>query len=449
MPDTGRHTAPPRSRHAAARRFTRGWPLLLSLILVLVAVAGGLALHRSTEQADGSDQAAPRTPDIDLAARAAAVDQVLKKRAQAVLQSDQKAFLADVDPGNKGLIARQTTLYTNLRQFGFARLAYQQLSQQYDDAITRKYGPSTYLVAIAMTYQIRGIDTVPVRAMLGYTFTEKPTGRWLLVSDTDLDKRLPRGSHQEAWDTGEVLVKRAPRVLVVVEKGQDQLATRLTGMASSAVKAVTKSWPGGWNGSGVVIALDDKIVRGADYTVPKNAEDAIAMATWVYRTLPGEATGEGQRADSYVVVNPHNRAKVDARILAHEFTHVATAPYGAYAPRWMVEGAATYVEYLPMDGAEDLALDKFRQDVRTKYLAKAKSLPADAVFFQQAGSSYPMAWLAVDYLFTRFGGTEVATLYQELAALGSTQAERDRIMLEHVGMTEAGLFQALKAAAAA
>ncbi|MFG1623562.1 hypothetical protein [Kribbella sp. NPDC049227] len=448
MPDTGRHTAPPRSRHAARRR-TRVWPLLLSLILVVVAVAGGLALHWSTEQADGSDQAAPRTPDIDLAARAAAVDQVLKKRAQAVLQSDQKAFLADVDPGNKSLVARQTTLYTNLRQFGFARLAYQQLSQQYDDAITRKYGPSTYLVAIAMTYQIRGIDTVPVRAMLGYTFTETPTGRWLLVSDTDLDKRLPRGSHQEAWDTGEVLVKRAPRVLVVVEKGQDQLATRLTGMASSAVKAVTKSWPGGWNGSGVVIALDDKIVRGADYTVPKNAEDAIAMATWVYRTLPGEATGEGQRADSYVVVNPRNRAKVDARTLAHEFTHVATAPYGAYAPRWMVEGAATYVEYLPMDGAEDLALGKFRQDVRTKYLAKAKSLPADAVFFQHAGSSYPMAWLAVDYLFTRFGGTEVGTLYQELAALGSTQAERDRIMLEHVGMTEAGLFQALKAAAAA
>ena len=418
------------------------------MLLVAVAVAGGLALHWSGERADG-DQAAGRTPDIDLAARSAAVDQVLKKRAQAVVQDNQSAFLADVDPGNKSLVARQRVLFGNLRQFGFARLAYQQLSQQYDDAITREHGPSTYLVAIAMTYQIRGIDIVPVRAMLGYTFTETQTGRWLLVSDTDLDKRLPRGSHQEAWDTGDVLVKRAPRVLVVVEKGQDQLANGLVRMASSAVKAVTKSWPGGWTGSGVVIALDDKVVRGADYTVPKNAEDAIAMATWVYRTLPGEATGEGQRADSYVVVNPRNRAKVDARILAHEFTHVPTAPYGAYAPRWMVEGAATYVEFLPMDGSEDLALGKYRQDVRTKYLATAKSLPADAVFFQHADSSYPLGWLAVDYLFTRFGGTEVGTLYQELAALGSSQAERDRIMVEHVGMTEAGLFQALKAAAAA
>jgi len=71
------------------------------------------------------------------------------------------------------------------------------------------------------------------------------------------------------------------------------------------------------------------------------------------------------------------------------------------------------------------------------------------VFFQQSDSSYPLSWLAVDYLFGRYGGTEVGTLYQELAALGKTQADRDRIMLEHVGLTEAGLFQALKAAAAA
>ncbi|HET6985936.1 MAG TPA: hypothetical protein VFI00_04940, partial [Kribbella sp.] len=330
---------------------------MLSLALVAVAVAGGLALHHSSDRADGPEAGAT-TPAIDLAARAAAVDKVLKKRAQAVLTDNQKEFLADVDPGNKSLVARQRTLFTNLRQFGFARLAYQQLSQQYDDAVTQKYGPSTYLVAIAMTYQIQGIDMVPVRAMLGYTFTERPTGDWMLVSDSDLDKRLPRGSHQEAWDTGEVLVKRAPRVLVVVEKGQERLATKLVGMASSAVKAVTKSWPGGWNGSGVVIALDDKIVRGADYTQPKNAEDALAMATWVYRTLPGEVTGAGERADSYVVINPHNRDKIDARTLAHEFTHVATAPYGPYAPRWLVEGAATYVEFLPMDGEDDLALTK-------------------------------------------------------------------------------------------
>jgi hypothetical protein len=415
----------------------------------VAAVGGGLALHRSSQGKDGSAGAGASTSAIDPAARSAAVEQVLQRRAQAVLAGNEQQFLADVDPGNTKLVAAQRILFANLRQFGFAKLAYQQLAQQYDDALAKRYGPSTYLVAIAMTYQLQAIDTAPVRAMLGYTFTQRPNGSWMLVSDSDLDKRLPRGSHEEAWDTGPVLVKRAPRVLVVVEKGQEALASKLVTMSLSAVNAVTKQWPGGWKGAGVVIALDDKVVRGADFTEPKNAEDALAMATWVYRTLPGENTGEGQRADSYVVINPNNRSKVDARTLAHEFTHVATASYGPHAPRWLVEGAAAYVEFLPMDGQKDLAIQQYRLDVRTKYLAKAKALPADATFFAQADSSYPLSWLALDYLFTRYGATEVGTLYRELAALGSTQKERDRIMLEHLGITEAGLFRALKAAAAA
>ncbi|WP_237771411.1 hypothetical protein [Kribbella sp. ALI-6-A] len=416
------------------------------------AVAGGLALHKSgtgSTSPPAATGAAPKTPEIDRAARASGVDAVLAARAEAVKLNKPDQFLAAVNPANKALVARQRTLFANLRQFGFSSLRYERLQEQYDQAITDRYGPSTFVVAIAMTYQIRGIDPVPARTMLGYTFVQRPGNRWMLVSDTDLDRRLPRGSHQEAWDVGEVLVKRGARTLVVVEKDQARLATSLLAKAGSAVTAVSRSWPGGWTGAGVVIALDDKIVRGADYTLPKNAEDALAMATWVYRSLPGEVSGVGERTDSYVVINPRNRGKVDARTLAHEFTHVATAPYGPFAPRWLVEGAATWVEFLPMDGARDLAVGTYRQTVRTKYLAKAKALPPDATFFRDSVASYPLAWLAVDLIHERYGGTELVTLYQEMAALGQTQRERDRIMMEHLGITEAGLFRALKAAAAA
>jgi hypothetical protein len=420
----------------------------LSLVLAAGAAGGGLALHRSgTGHLLGrSAPAAGATgsPAIDLAARSAGVDKMLARRADAVLRSNEAEFLADVDPGDKTLLAKQRVLFSNLLQFGFSRLGYQQLREQFDQSLVDRYGPSTYVVQVVMTYQIRGIDPLPVRTLLGYTFTQRPDGRWMLVDDTGLDHSLPRGSHQEAWDIGSVLVRRAPRVMVVVERGANTLADSLLTKAGNAVKSVSKRWPGGWTGSGVVIALDDKVVRGADYTQPKNAEDALAMATWVYRTLPGEVTSEGQRADSYVVINPRNRDRVDARTLAHEFTHVATARYGPYAPRWLVEGAATYIEFLPMDGAADLALDTYRTRMRSTYLAKAKSLPTDALFFADSSSSYPMAWLAVDYLFRRFGATEVGTLYQEMAALGFSQNARDRIMLEHIGMTEAGLFKALK-----
>ncbi|WBQ02233.1 hypothetical protein [Kribbella sp. CA-293567] len=425
--------------------------MLLSLVLVAGAVAGGLALHRSSADDVNRAGVTPSqpigSPEVDETARTAGVNKFLVRRSQAVGQNDLTQFLRDVDPTDELLVARQKQLFTNLRQFGFQSLRYDQLSEQFDQRLVDKYGPSTYLVGVAMTYQIKGIDPQPVRTMLGYTFSQKADGGWLLRSDSDMDRLLPRGSHQEAWDLGEILVKRAPRVLVVVERDQNKLANGLVAKALSAVQAVSKSWPGGWTGSGVVIALDDKIVRGADYTVPKNAEDALAMATWVYRTLPGEKAALGERADSYVVVNPRNRAKVDARTLAHEFTHVATAPYGAFAPRWLVEGAAAYVEFLPMEGEKDLALDKYRNEVRAKYLAKVRSLPADGVFFKNSIVSYPMSWLAVDHLFTKYGGVEVGTLYQEMAALGTTQAERNRIMLEHLGITEAGLFVELRRAA--
>ncbi|MDX6283742.1 MAG: hypothetical protein QOH03_4813, partial [Kribbellaceae bacterium] len=41
-------------------------------------------------------------------------------------------------------------------------------------------------------------------------------------------------------------------------------------------------------------------------------------------------------------------------------------------------------------------------------------------------------------------GVEVGTLYQEMASLGETQAERNRIMLEHLNLTEGRLFMQLK-----
>ena len=199
----------------------------------------------------------------------------------------------------------------------------------------------------------RASTPYPVRAMLGYTFTERPNGGWMLVSDTDLDKRLPRGSHQEAWDTGEVLVKRAPRVLVVVEKGQDQLANSLLGEGEQRGEGGQQELAGRLDrlGRGDRARRQGRPRRRLHRAEERRGRDRDGDLGLPHVARRGHR--EGQRADSYVVINPRNRAKVDARTLAHEFTHVATAPYGAYAPRWLVEGAATYVEFLPMDGADE------------------------------------------------------------------------------------------------
>src|SRR6266508_883976 len=361
---------PPPSRRGSWRRRAT----FAALILTAIATAGGLTIRAVDGPAPRravSAQAAAKPGAVDVVQRAAAVDAMLRRRAQAVLRHRPDAFVADVDPRNPRLIARQRVLYGNLVQFGFDRLSYLPVREQYDAALEERRGASAYAVQVVMAYRINGIDATTVHTPLGYTFV-RVDGRWVLTADDDLDHGLPVGSHREPWDTGPVLVRRAPRVLVVVERGE-------AGLARSLVRDV----------------------RSADYDVSKNAEDAVAMATAVYRTLPGETSSEGERGASYVVVNPRYRIRLTARILAHEFTHVATAPYGCNAPRWLVEGFAGYVEYLPMDGEPDLDLDRYRTRVRDTYLAQVIGFPSDHLFYTSVVTSYAIGWYAVDWLISQ------------------------------------------------
>lgn len=437
--------------HRTSRRprRTRSSVLAVWLVLVVCAAAGGSAWDERDRAVAGAARAVPVSEPltapggVDVVERQLAVERVLRRRASGVLHRDSRMFLADVDRSKPELVARHKRLYDNLVQFGFAALSYQVTSEQFGQTYLDRYGASAYPVQVTMEYRIRDIDTAPVRTRLGYVFVEHG-GRWVLTDDDDLDHDLPAGSHREPWDCGPVLVRRDDHVLVVVERDEPGLARGLVRDARAAVRAVTGRWPREWAGSGLVIALDDKRVRTADYTVARNAEDAIAMATAVYRTLPGQVTTDGERAGSYVVVNPRYRRKISARILAHEFTHVATAPLGSSAPRWLVEGLADYVEYLPMEGEHDLDLDKYRTRIGRDRLAEAARFPADGVFYASMVESYAIGWYAVDYLSGRYGADRVADLYADLAGQGFDQDQRDRVLREHLGMTEDQLFGILR-----
>jgi hypothetical protein len=405
----------------------RGW---LTAAGVLVLVAGGAA--------DGTALSSASAVQVDQAAQVAAVDAVLQRRATAVLDRDEDQFLADVDPYNKELRTKQKVLFENLVQFGFGKLTYRQGDPQFDQALLDKYGPTAYLVSGVMEYQIDGIDELPVQTPLGYTFVKRG-GRYVLVDDTHLDTGQADSPNQEAWDTGPVLVRRGPRTLVVVEQGQTEAAKSILADAQVAVKAVNRWWLPGWQGGGLVIALDDTKVRSADFNGP-TWKDTSAVATPVYRAEAG-------LGGSYVVVNPRDRGELDARLLAHEFTHVATAPDGPSAPLWLVEGMAGYVQRLPMGGEPTVDLGKYRDLVRSKYLNKAKALPTDKQFFGPTkDSSYAIGWYAVDYLVRKYGLNQVVGLHQVLAQELNSQGRRDSLITAQLGRTEAQIFADLKAA---
>ncbi|NEA33930.1 hypothetical protein [Streptomyces sp. SID13031] len=366
------------------------------------------------------------------------MDAILQRRAAAVLRRDEGEFLADVDPYNKELLAAQKVLFQNLVQFGFGKLAYHQGAPQFDQALIDKYGLTAYLVSAAMEYQIDGINEQPVQTALGYTFVKR-SGRYVLVDDSHLDSEYPDSPNQEAWDTGPVLVQRGERTLVVVEAGQTQLATSILSNAQLAIKAVNRWWAPDWKGGTVVIALDDTKVRSTDFA-GSDWNGFAAVATSVYR-WPADAGDDG----SYVVVNPRERGQLDARLLAHEFTHVASAPYGRGVPLWLVEGAAGYVQRMPIYSKQTLDLHEQRDLVRSRYVNKAKALPTNDQFVGLSkDSSYATSWYAVDYLVGKYGLNLVLGLYQELAWQESTPARRDSVMTEQLGRTEQQLFAELK-----
>jgi hypothetical protein len=371
------------------------------------------------------------------------VDAILRRRAAAVLKRNEAQFLADVDPRNKKLLAAQKVLFGNLVQFGFAKLSYVPGRPQVKQPLIDQYGPSTYLVSVAMRYQISGIDEQPVETALGYLFVQRG-GRYVLIDDTQLDVSLPRGSHREAWDFGPVLVRRGTRALAVVEPGNAKLAAAILADAETAVRTVNKRWSASWRGGGLVIALTlkEEHVRGIDFANPQG--EFLATTTRVYRTLPSETQKYGTYGGGYVVVNPSDRYELDAPSLAHEFTHVAVMAYGPSAPRWLAEGAARYVENQPVAGEPEADLDRDRKLYRANYLSKANTLPSDELFYKTPDSSYAIGWLAVDHLVRKYGQAKVLRLYRELASRGTDQNQRDLIMTAQLGRTEQQLFADLK-----
>jgi hypothetical protein len=117
---------------------------------VTVLALAGTAVIVALERSDNGARHGPRTtfavetkptelPAAEKAVRRVQIDGLLASRARAVLKGDLLAFLAPVDPKQPALVARQRTLFVNLRKFGFASLQYAVA----DEWRRRRCGPNT------------------------------------------------------------------------------------------------------------------------------------------------------------------------------------------------------------------------------------------------------------------------------------------------------------------
>jgi hypothetical protein len=221
--------------------------------VLLTAVAVGVGVHQSPHPPPAAAaQAAPG----GAAGREGAVQALLDRRARAVLDHDERAFLADVDPANSGFVARQRGVYRGLARVPFQTFGYRLLPGRTFSvpAVTRRWGTDAAVVAVVATHRLRDYDTGDVAEAMGLTVAFRE-GRWLLESDSDVDDSLPAGGHAAPWDVGEVAVARGQHALVIGDsRDADELAS-VARRVDDAVLRVSRLWPvgaGRWPGRVVV-----------------------------------------------------------------------------------------------------------------------------------------------------------------------------------------------------
>jgi hypothetical protein len=235
-------------------------------VLALAGTAVTVALDRydagaghESRTASTAEANPTELPAADKAARRVQIDGLLARRARAVLKGDLKTFLAAVDPKQPALVARQRTLFVNLRKFGFASLQYTVADEWDAPAVRARYGPTTFSTRLMMRYQLAGLDSRPVRTDLGYSFVRREK-QWILVEDGAIDEVLSATGHRQPWDFQEVAIIRRGPLVIAVDKKETALGTRIAQVSQEAVRAVRRHWPLPWSGAVLVVAMSEERV---------------------------------------------------------------------------------------------------------------------------------------------------------------------------------------------
>ncbi|TCC66434.1 hypothetical protein E0H73_06020 [Kribbella pittospori] len=419
-------------------------------VLALAASASVVVvrLQQGGSTPGSSAAAVETTPPGDLtdaqkAVRKREVDAVLARRSAAVLKGDVKGFLAAVDPKQPQLVARQRTLFTNLRQFAFTSLTYFVGDERPAPAQIAQYGPTTFSTRVMMRYQLTGLDAKPVQTDVGYTFVRRGTA-WVLVTDNAIDETLSPDGHRQPWDFGPVAVVHRGKVVVVVDRGEKALGDKIAKASQGAVDGVRRHWPRPWNGAVMVVAMSEPQVLSILWT--SGAGRGWTVAAKAVSLYDGDPWTQRQTApvSSRIVVNPAVRKQLDQDLLVHEMTHVATLRLGTRAPLWLVEGIAEYVRAASIEDDPKWTVDPYRKTVRTKYLPSMKVLPGQAEFNADGDRAYGQSWWITSYLEDRLGEKKLAALYTDLAQHNTTQAAFATILKKHTGKTAPQLVAAAK-----
>lgn len=419
-------------RSGKGARVWRSWSLPLVALACALAVVAGLALDRALVAGD------PPRASSTLSGERAALDRVLDRRAAAVLDRDERAFLAVVDGGAERFRDRQRDSFSNLAGVPLASWSYRLRGTR---AFALPSGPGRRIAAeVGLSYRIKGYDAEPVTATEYLTFAERG-GHWRIASDSD-GERSGRGTVPQLWDLGRVRTVFAPSSLVLGLGAREELA-RYSAGAEAAVPAVERSWNARWSGKIVLTVPRTLAQMAAMLGARPSSYKGIAAVTTGGPGGPDGADGPAARrlapADR-ITVNPEAFGGLAdfgrLVVLTHETTHVATRAYTAsWTPLWLSEGFADWVGYRETGRTPAEIAPALGRDVRAGKVPER--LPDDAAFDATGNGlaqAYEMAWSACRLIAERYGPDRLTALYRAVGDRGRGADGVDRTMKDVLGV---------------
>src|SRR3954453_8207849 len=400
--------------------------ILLALVPVLaVGLADAVIAVRTGNPQPSSTSARShvsvhgRPADRADARRISALNDLLKRRAAAVLHHDRRAFLATVDPAQPKFIAEQAREYAAISVVPLASWSYDLNASVPEVSVPRlaRYAAPTWApLHFTLDYAIRGFDTSPTTLRQFPTFVQRPQG-WFVASFSDFTASRQR-SDVDIWNFGAVRTATAPGVLVLGHPSSLGLMRDVAQQAAAAIPRVSAVWGRDWPRHVVVL------VPSSQHELAQIIDDAgdlsqiAAVASAEVQDCPGPPNPVGYR----VAINPHNWGKLSALgrrvVLTHEMTHVATrAVTGSCTPTWLVEGFADYVGYLGTGVPTTVVAQELATDVRSGRVPKY--LPLDSDFDgdnKRLAQAYEGAWMAAHMVVDRWGQRMLVRFYREVGA---------------------------------
>ncbi|MEU6994862.1 hypothetical protein ABZ953_29905 [Streptomyces sp. NPDC046465] len=332
-------------------------------------------------------------------AAAGDVRRLLERRAQAVLDGDEKAYDRTERPAEGA-----PDLFERVEEVPLDSWEYRLTS------LDRSGAEAT--ANAELRYRIKGYDCAPVTAERTLTLRRRD-GRWYVIAE-----RPAKKSGEQLWDQGRVRAEHGAHSLVlgVGRRAAELRAQRA--IADRAVPAVRRAWPGKWPGRIVVLVPRSLDGMAGLLGAPASGYRGIAAVT------TGEAGGSTRAPADRVIVNPDAYGVLGdfgkQVVLTHEAAHVATrAQTSPATPLWLSEGFADWVGYRGTGRTAVQAAPELRRSVQRGQLPGA--LPEDDDFgfagdAAQLAGAYEGAWLACRMIAEQWGEKKLTDFYEAVGA---------------------------------